>query len=212
MKLGVGAGIRRGGKVPGIVLPSIYTDFSGYTTGVFPTGWTNLAYNGIVAEVVGVNGGKVLKNNEMNTSLHMARWDDPGSFNGIDFEITTLVRTTYASTNSWIWLPVNMTDKTSMIWVALKSGNTLEIAKYTSALSYTQLVSASFNYSAGSWYKIKAKRIGSDYSAKAWLASNPEPVDYMITVNNTTVYDGFVGLGGRYGDPLEFDTLEIVPL
>ena len=72
-------------------------------------------------------------------------------------------------------------------------GSSLIIQKRVAG-SYTILASVPFSASPNSAYSVRFQVVGSTLSAKAWLASSPEPAAWSTSVSDSSLSSGHVGL------------------
>ena len=72
-------------------------------------------------------------------------------------------------------------------------GSSLIIQKKVAG-SYTILASVPFSASPNSAYSVRFQVVGSTLSAKAWLASSPEPAAWSTSVSDSSLSSGHVGL------------------
>jgi hypothetical protein len=73
------------------------------------------------------------------------------------------------------------------------NGTSLFIQKRVSGTA-TILGKVPFAATAGISYTLRFSAIGSTLSAKVWQTGNPEPMNWMVTVTDSTVQSGYCGL------------------
>lgn len=72
-------------------------------------------------------------------------------------------------------------------------GSNLIIQKRVNG-NFNTIAATPFTPSANSLYSIRFRVVGNTLYAKAWLASNPEPANWMLTVNDGSLSSGTCGM------------------
>jgi hypothetical protein len=72
-------------------------------------------------------------------------------------------------------------------------GNNLRIAARVAG-HFSTLDTVAFSATPGVTYRVRFRAVGGDLSAKAWAASDPEPSNWMVTANDTSLPTGQCGV------------------
>ena len=89
--------------------------------------------------------------------------------------------------------PVLHWNNTNMLYKAFINGSSLMLQKNVNG-AVTQLKSVPFIASAHTLYSIRFNITGTILSAKAWPTGAAEPVNWMVTANDSSISSGFCGI------------------
>lgn len=180
-----------------------YTDFSEYTTGQHPAGWTQRrdeATSWSVEADAGATGGKVLRfpGKAANTQSILT-WDAIDSDSGrADVEI--LIRYRYGGTSAslYAWARDASTSSAATGYRCGDSytGTTIGIiGKYVSG-SYTNIYTAGAGAinATNTWAYIRAQISGNSLRVRVWKAGDPEPDTWRGTGTDNSLSTGRVGI------------------
>ena len=114
--------------------------------------------------------------------------------------------TSYAATN--IGAVLRWSDPNNW-YKAYIDGSNLVMQKRVNG-AFTTLATTPFTPIANDQYSLRFQIVGTTLSAKVWLASDPEPANWMLTVNDSALQSGYCGLrlllqGGAIADFTSFE-------
>src|SRR5690606_2653359 len=196
------------------LMAQYYTDFSEYTTGQHPAGWTQRrdeATSWSVEADAGATGGKVLRfpGKAANTQSILT-WDAIDSDSGrADVEI--LIRFRYAGTSASLYAWARDAS-TSSAATGYRMGDSYTsttigiIGKYVSG-SYSNIYTSpggAIN-ATNTWAYIRAQISGNSLRVRVWKAGDPEPQAGRGTGTANSPSPGSVGVRIFTTSPVEID-------
>ncbi len=93
----------------------------------------------------------------------------------------------------------------------LRDGTTLSLSRLSGSSTLIVVGSASFAYTANTWYWLKFRVDGTNSQGKAWLDGTSEPAGWMVSAAST-LQSGWVGLYARQtGGTYDFDDFSVTP-
>lgn len=195
-----------------------YTDFSEYTTGQHPAGWTQRrdeATSWSVEADAGATGGKVLRfpGKAANTQSILT-WDAIDSDSGradVEFLIRYRYGGTSASLYAWARDASTSSGATGYRMGDSYTGTTIGIiGKYVSG-SYSNIYTAGGGAinATNTWAYIRAQISGNSLRVRVWRDGNAEPNTWSGTGTDNSLSTGRVGIMIFNTAPVDIDWIGI---
>lgn len=185
---------------------SYFTDFSEYTTGTQPTGWTQRhatsASAWIVRDDATATGGKVVRVEGPDSTRKMLSWD---RLDSISANVEIFFRFKVPAITEDAFVAARGSGSASGDTVAVRSGYNnsgavKQIGQY-SAGTFSSLLTTGFTPTVDTWYSARASWNGNNYKYKSWLSSTAEPGTWDIETSSSTVTAaGWIGLASFSSD------------
>ena len=171
-----------------------YTDFSEDAPGEAPADWSQV-WHSSRWEVV--DSPRLLRHTvEGSNSRRALVWDEPGIVSG-DVEVRTAVR--FLSAATFFQLPILISgeagSENAYYLDVRRSDGELRLNRYLNG-AFTTLARASFKAEVGKWYHLRFRREGAELLARVWLEGEPEPEQWQIRHQDTSLLVGAVGVAG----------------
>ena len=182
--------------------PRYFTDFSGYPTGQAPADWSLPWSQGnyTVVDDAGADGGKVLREGSSSSVRRPISWDaiDEDAATHADVEVVFKWRANQESAvpRSILRGAGGPGDETGYLAGHSITRSGLQLGYYVNgSATLTTDENVGPAWVDDQWYITRARAEGTTVSARTWVASEPEPVQWQITREWEHVNTpGFVGL------------------
>lgn len=216
------ATVEEGTTTPPPETPETFsTEFDEYVVGAFPSDWTEIWATGTDSTWQVVNesnssDGVVLQHTATADGRRIITWNDVGEISG-DFDILVKWKVSQAIDGD---IPTRVMAYASGTTQATQNAyqldslfpSTLRIGK-TQNGSYSTLasnVSLPFTIDNNLWYWYRFRKVGSTLYGKLWKDGTDEPTDFMVTITDTSLTSGKVGLGAYdYTGSRQFDSFSV---
>lgn len=183
------------------------TNFSGYSAGSPPTGWTarwvtTNVTNNVVSDAIG-DGGQILRSTSTADARRLLSWDTvDADANRADVEILCRFRASSVTTGSTDSLRMHVRASGAAaaetgyhLTIPSASGANYTVNKYVSG-SATALATVAMDVSANTLYNIRFRVNGTTIRAKVWKDGQAEPTDWQVDTTDSSVSSaGWVGVG-----------------
>jgi hypothetical protein len=195
-----------------------FTNFSEYTTGVAPADWTarwvtaNVTYT--VQADAGATGGKVLRAVVTSTGRHAISWDDAGTPGTV--EVLLKMRISALTENTTMQGPILRGSGAAASEtgyanpsISLAAGtDRLDTREYTAGGTSDTVSDVSFNWAINTWYWVRSRGVGSDFSWRTWVDGTSEGSTWAERSDATTA-TGWAGLLAATAGTHEFDIFSV---
>ena len=194
-----------------------FTDFSEYTTGVQPSGWTarwgtsNSTWT--VQDVVGAEGGKVLRHASTASARRHISWNNADVS---DVEVVGKMRLSNNPEFDNFQLSARGAGAagTETAYQLMQRGvGTLAFRKLLNGTSTIIGTELPMTWQANVWYWLRFRIIGNTLQGKVWLDGNSEPGSWQMEHTDTTspiTAAGWTGFGAFTSAAIqEFDLIGI---
>lgn len=183
-----------GGAPTSSASAQFYIDFSEDAPGEAPADWSQV-WHSSRWEVV--DSPRLLRHTvEGSNSRRALVWDEPGIVSG-DVEVRTAVR--FLSAATFFQLPILISgeagSENAYYLDVRRSDGMLRLNRYLNG-AFTTLARASFKAEVGKWYHLRFRREGAELLARVWLEGEPEPEQWQIRHQDTSLLTGAVGVAG----------------
>lgn len=196
------------------------TDFSSYTVGSAPTGWTSRWTTAnstwAIRSKAGSLSGKTLEHTGTAAGSHLLTLDSiDADANRANTEILARFRTTDVTTTKTIRLFLRASGAAGaeagyFIDLPSSAGSSVALSMYLAGTTYTA-TTAAFTFVANTWYYVRLRMNGVNASIRVWDASVAEPGTWLTTATDGSITTaGWVGVGGlNYQGTKDFDWFSV---
>ncbi len=171
------------------------TDFSEYEVGSIPNGWSE-SWNPSNWEIANGTDNQLIQTTGGSTGRWALTWDEIGQIEG-DVEVFGLVSAD--SNDSLFSLPIHVSGESGTETAYYLNANidigAVRIARYNEG-AFTELIRTDYGMKRDTYYRVLFQREGTTLRGKVWENGTPEPEEWDVVINDSTLSGGYVGVSG----------------